>query len=54
MKVSIYFKKIFVLILFTILHVYYVGQGKKCKSPLLDIASQQRDETFAAQPSPLL
>lgn len=53
MKVSIYYKKIIVLVLFIIVNIYCVGQVKKCKSPSIDIASQQKAETWAAQRSPL-
>jgi hypothetical protein len=53
MKKNIQFKKIICLILFFSLYIYAFAQPKKCKSPTINMQSQQIAETWAAQRSPL-
>ncbi len=52
MKLQLNFKGILAIILFTGIHVYCFAQPKKCKSPTINIQSQQIAETWAAQRSP--
>ncbi len=46
-------KKIFFFILFLSVQIYCIAQPKKCKSPTINIQSQQQAETWAAQRAPL-
>jgi hypothetical protein len=53
MKTVFHCKKITLVFLFIGFHIYCFGQPKKCKSPTINIQSQQRAETWAAQRNPL-
>lgn len=50
---NLQYKKIICCILFSSLSICAFAQPKKCKSPTINLQSQQRAETWAAQKSPL-
>ena len=54
MKRSFLFIRISLCTLFLTAMICTFGQAKKCKSPTINIASQQRAETWAAQRNPLV
>ena len=54
MKSQSIFKEILAIVLFIGFHIYCFGQPKKCKSPTINLQSQQRAETWTMQRGPLV
>lgn len=52
MRTDFHCKKVIFFILFFCLHIYAFTQPKKCKSPTVNVESQQRAESWAAQARP--
>lgn len=53
MKIIFQYKQIILSLLFITIHIYAFAQPKKCKSPTINLQSQQSAEIWAAQRSPL-